>query len=76
MIQVPLITPFGTDGLVDTRALETLARQLVADGASGLVALGTTGEPTALVTVPSFTRPGAAGVLAHFREPAAAGPAP
>ncbi|WNI17023.1 dihydrodipicolinate synthase family protein [Actinacidiphila sp. ITFR-21] len=129
MIHVPLITPFGPDGRVDTRALEALARQVLADGASGLVALGTTGEPAALedderaevaatvgrvcrergarfvvgagagstrraarelaalagarvipdaalVTVPSFTRPGEAGVLAHFRELAAAGPVP
>jgi 4-hydroxy-tetrahydrodipicolinate synthase len=29
-----------------------------------------------LVTVPSFTRPGEAGVLAHFREVAAASPVP
>ncbi|SCE19391.1 4-hydroxy-tetrahydrodipicolinate synthase [Streptomyces sp. DvalAA-14] len=129
MILVPLVTPFGPDGLVDTRALDALARQVLSDGASGLVALGTTGEAAALddaeraavaetvgrvcrergarfvvgagagdtrraarelralaegavvpdaalVTVPSFTRPGEAGVLAHFRELAAAGPVP
>jgi 4-hydroxy-tetrahydrodipicolinate synthase len=129
MILVPLITPFGPDGRVDLHALEVLARQVLADGASGLVALGTTGEPAALedeeraavaatigrvcrelgarfvvgagsgstrraarelaalaeaavvpdaalVTVPSFTRPGEAGVVAHFRGLAAAGPVP
>jgi 4-hydroxy-tetrahydrodipicolinate synthase len=129
MILVPLITPFGPDGLVDIRALEALGRQMLADGAAGLVALGTTAEAAALeeaereavartvgrvcrergarfvvgvgatgtrraarelaalaegavlpdaalVTVPSFTRPGEAGVLAHFRALAAAGPVP
>lgn len=128
-ILVPLVTPFGPDGRVAAAALEDLARDLLRDGAAGLVALGTTGEPAALtdeeraevaavtgrvcreygarfvlgvgasgtaraaaelralaafdavpdaalVTVPPFTRPGEAGVLAHFRELAAASPVP
>lgn len=45
---VPLITPFATSGAVALDALEALAHQLLADGATGLVALGTTGEPGAL----------------------------
>jgi 4-hydroxy-tetrahydrodipicolinate synthase len=129
MIHVPLITPFGTDGTVAHGALAELAHDVLAGGAAGLVALGTTGEPealgdgeraevaatvgrvcrehgarftvgvgaastrraaaelaalaalpvvpdAALVTVPSFLRPGEAGVLAHFRELAAAGALP
>ncbi|MEE4545749.1 dihydrodipicolinate synthase family protein [Streptomyces sp. V4-01] len=124
MIHVPLITPFAPDGRLDTTALGRLAHELLDDGATGLVALGTTGEPAALddderaevaavvgracrergafftvgvgaagtrraaaelhalaalpvppdaalVTVPSFVRPGEAGVLAHFRSLAA-----
>jgi 4-hydroxy-tetrahydrodipicolinate synthase len=129
MIHVPLITPFGPDGQVDTAALERLAHKVLDDGAAGLVALGTTGEPAALddeeraevaavagrvcrehgafltvgigaagtrraareldalatlavlpdaalVTVPSFVRPGEVGVLAHFRSLAATTPVP
>lgn len=129
MILVPLITPFGADGRVATAALEGLAHDVLRDGAAGLVALGTTGEPgaldederaevvavagrvcreygarfvvgvsasdtrrasrelaalaalpvppdAALVTVPSYTRPGEAGVLAHFRALASTGPVP
>ena len=129
MIHVPLITPFGTDGRVDPAALEALGHQALEEGATGLVALGTTAEAEALdpgeraavadvvgrvcrergarftlgagagdtrraardlaalaglpvvpdrvlVTVPSFVRPGEAGVVAHFRALAAASPAP
>src|SRR5688572_26502337 len=47
-VLVPLVTPFGADGSVDHGALGTLARQAIADGAAGLVALATTGEPTSL----------------------------
>lgn len=47
-ILVPLITPFGTDGAVALGALERLAREVLEDGATGLVVLGTTGEPAAL----------------------------
>ncbi|GAA2225535.1 4-hydroxy-tetrahydrodipicolinate synthase [Kitasatospora cystarginea] len=114
-IYVPLITPFDEDGAIATEALERLAHSVLDQGAAGLVALGTTGEPAtldederravtevcarvcrergatlivgaggndtrrsaeqlaaltgvdaALVTVPAFTRPGEAGVLAHF----------
>ncbi|MEU8660620.1 dihydrodipicolinate synthase family protein [Actinoplanes philippinensis] len=47
-IFVPLITPFGLDREVDLGALERLAHEVLDDGAAGLVALGTTGEPGSL----------------------------
>ncbi|WP_054055770.1 dihydrodipicolinate synthase family protein [Alloactinosynnema sp. L-07] len=47
-IFVPLITPFTADDHVDVDALAGLAHQVIADGASGLVALGTTAEVSAL----------------------------
>ncbi len=47
-LYVPLVTPFGSDGQVDTDALAALAYRLLDDGATGLVALGTTGEPDSL----------------------------
>jgi 4-hydroxy-tetrahydrodipicolinate synthase len=47
-VYVPLITPFTPGGEVDTAALDRLARGVVADGAAGIVALGTTGEPAVL----------------------------
>ncbi|WP_019202955.1 4-hydroxy-tetrahydrodipicolinate synthase [Tsukamurella sp. 1534] len=47
-LHVPLITPFAADGTVDLRALEDLAHHTLSDGADGLVALGTTGEPATL----------------------------
>jgi 4-hydroxy-tetrahydrodipicolinate synthase len=47
-VYVPLITPFTQDGQVDRDALDRLAREVVAAGAAGLVALGTTGEPAVL----------------------------
>ncbi|WP_432825267.1 dihydrodipicolinate synthase family protein [Dactylosporangium sp. CA-092794] len=120
-IYVPLVTPFDRAGAVDTVALRSLAESVLAAGAAGLVALGTTGEPatlgpaeraevievcrglgapllvgvggsataacaaevaalppgvTAMVVVPPYTRPGEAGVLAHFRAVAAASPVP
>ena len=45
---VPLITPLATHGSVALAALETLAHEVLDDGATGLVALGTTGEPSTL----------------------------
>ena len=48
MLYVPLITPFDTDGTVAWPALEALAHGLLAEGATGLVALGTTAEPSSL----------------------------
>lgn len=45
---VPLITPFAPDGAVALPALETLAHDVLDAGATGLVALGTTAEPSAL----------------------------
>jgi 4-hydroxy-tetrahydrodipicolinate synthase len=47
-IFVPLITPFGFDGAVALDVLERLANEVLDDGAAGLVALGTTGEPGSL----------------------------
>ncbi|GAA1242522.1 4-hydroxy-tetrahydrodipicolinate synthase [Kitasatospora nipponensis] len=47
-ILVPLITPFTADGELAAEALESLAHGLLDEGAGGLVALGTTGEPSAL----------------------------
>ncbi|SHN14098.1 dihydrodipicolinate synthase family protein [Actinacidiphila paucisporea] len=115
-LYVPLVTPFTAAGGIAHDALEALAEEVLADGARGLVALGTTGEPgslddeerdrvvevvgrvcrragarfvvgvgdgrrglgrwktapdAALATVPAFTRPGEAGVVAHFTALAA-----
>ena len=47
-LYVPLITPFGHRGAVALDALEALAHQVLDAGATGLVALGTTGEPDTL----------------------------
>lgn len=47
-ILVPLITPFAHDGAVATTDLERLAHEVIDEGASGIVALGTTGEPSTL----------------------------
>lgn len=47
-LYVPLITPFDATGAVALEALEGLAYEALDAGASGLVALGTTGEPAAL----------------------------
>ncbi|MEU6231683.1 dihydrodipicolinate synthase family protein [Kitasatospora sp. NPDC047058] len=128
-IYVPLVTPFAEDGSVALDALEKLAGSVLDDGAAGLVALGTTGEPAtlsaeerravvevcaavcagrggrllvgaggpdtraaaeelaglrarvpeaaaALVTPPSFVRPGEAGTVAYFRALAEASSVP
>ncbi|MFD9549261.1 4-hydroxy-tetrahydrodipicolinate synthase [Nocardia salmonicida] len=45
---VPLITPFTADGALEPGALERHAHAVLDAGASGLVALGTTAEPSAL----------------------------
>jgi 4-hydroxy-tetrahydrodipicolinate synthase len=45
---VPLITPFDDADRVDLGSLARLCRRVVADGARGVVALGTTGEPAVL----------------------------
>ncbi|CAM3389086.1 4-hydroxy-tetrahydrodipicolinate synthase [Tsukamurella hominis] len=47
-LHVPLVTPFAADGTVDLASLERLAHDTLADGADGLLALGTTGEPATL----------------------------
>lgn len=45
---VPLITPFTDDGTLAADALEHHAHRVLDDGATGLVALGTTAEPATL----------------------------
>src|SRR5438045_2087943 len=47
---VPLVTPFTEDDTVDLQALEQLAAAVLDEGAAGVVALATTGEPTSLTT--------------------------
>ncbi|WP_203725597.1 dihydrodipicolinate synthase family protein [Paractinoplanes durhamensis] len=47
-LHVPMITPFDEAGAVAWPALEALARDVLREGATGLVALGTTGEPGSL----------------------------
>jgi 4-hydroxy-tetrahydrodipicolinate synthase len=47
-LYIPLITPFDRSGAVALDALETLADEALDAGARGLVALGTTGEPSSL----------------------------
>ena len=47
---VPIITPFTADESVDADALGRLAGRLLDDGATGLVLLGTTGEPATLTS--------------------------
>jgi len=50
-LYVPLVTPFTADGELAADALEKLAHAVLDDGAAGLVALGTTGEPATLTAV-------------------------
>jgi 4-hydroxy-tetrahydrodipicolinate synthase len=47
-VYVPIITPFAADGSVAVDAIERLGHEYLDDGAAGIVALGTTGESTAL----------------------------
>ncbi|MFE3188627.1 4-hydroxy-tetrahydrodipicolinate synthase [Nocardia sp. NPDC059240] len=47
-LYVPLVTPFTAADEVAADALEALAHESLDAGAAGLVALGTTGEPTTL----------------------------
>src|SRR5882724_7494881 len=47
-VWIPLITPFAVDGSVDGGAIERLCGEYLDAGVAGIVALGTTGEPTAL----------------------------
>jgi 4-hydroxy-tetrahydrodipicolinate synthase len=47
-LHVPMLTPFDAAGEVAFAALERLAHEVLDAGAAGLVALGTTGEPSAL----------------------------
>jgi 4-hydroxy-tetrahydrodipicolinate synthase len=45
---VPLVTPFDEGDRIDLEALHSLASQVLDEGAAGVVALATTGEPTSL----------------------------
>jgi 4-hydroxy-tetrahydrodipicolinate synthase len=47
-VYVPLITPFDVDGSVDAAAVDALCRTYLDAGVTGIVALGTTGEASAL----------------------------
>ena len=47
-VWIPLITPFDATGAVDIPTIETLCAEYIAAGATGIVALGTTGESSAL----------------------------
>ena len=47
-IWIPLVTPFSADGAVDHAALRRLIGLYAEAGVAGLVALGTTGEPSSL----------------------------
>jgi 4-hydroxy-tetrahydrodipicolinate synthase len=47
-VYVPLVTPFDEHDRVDHAALAELAARVLDEGASGIVALATTGEPTSL----------------------------
>jgi len=47
-VWVPLITPFDAAGAVDTGAIERLCHDYLGAGVAGIVALGTTGESSAL----------------------------
>jgi 4-hydroxy-tetrahydrodipicolinate synthase len=47
-LYLPLITPFTAAGSIDAPALEALAHRVLADGADGIVALGTTAEAPTL----------------------------
>ncbi|MCZ7530319.1 MAG: 4-hydroxy-tetrahydrodipicolinate synthase [Acidimicrobiia bacterium] len=47
-VYVPLITPFAADGSVALDAIEHLCGEYLGAGATGIVALGTTGESPAL----------------------------
>ena len=47
-VYVPLITPFAADGSVAVDAIEGLCQEYLEAGCAGIVALGTTGESSAL----------------------------
>lgn len=59
---VPMITPFDESGAVAYAVLANLASEILEAGAAGLVALGTTGEPSALT---ADERAGVLDVLAR-----------
>jgi 4-hydroxy-tetrahydrodipicolinate synthase len=50
-VYLPLITPFASDGSVALGAVERLSHEYLDAGSAGIVALGTTGEASALDAV-------------------------
>jgi 4-hydroxy-tetrahydrodipicolinate synthase len=65
---VPLVTPFDEAGQVALPALEALAYEVLDAGADGLVALGTTGEPSALTSAERLAVVGTVGPVARRRR--------
>lgn len=47
-VHVPLVTPFDNNGVVDTKSIAHITEVMIANGISGIVAAGTTGEAYAL----------------------------
>ena len=47
-VHVPLVTPFDDNGVVDTKSIAHITEVMIANGISGIVAAGTTGEAYAL----------------------------
>ena len=47
-VHVPLVTPFDSNGVVDTKSIAHITEVMIANGISGIVAAGTTGEAYAL----------------------------
>jgi 4-hydroxy-tetrahydrodipicolinate synthase len=71
---VPLITPFDQYGNLDATALEELAHRVLDDGATGIVALGTTAEaPTLTEAERSRVLDICAGVCSDRAAPLIAG---
>lgn len=67
---IPLVTPFASDGRIDLPALRRLAERALSDGARGVVALGTTGEPA---TLDAAERAAVVAVCAEVTATAGAG---
>ena len=65
-VWVPLITPFDAAGAVDVDAIERLCHEYLAAGAAGIVALGTTGESSALDEVEKRAVIDACATRVHF----------
>jgi 4-hydroxy-tetrahydrodipicolinate synthase len=66
-VYVPLITPFDESGAVALDALSRLAHEILDGGATGLVALGTTGEPASLSAAEQASVVAAITAVCHAR---------